>query len=103
MYILASRPNGTLYVGVTSDLIRRIWQHKTGETTGFTQTYGVKTLVYFELHATMPDAILREKQIKQWRRAWKLDLIRCGNPTWRDLYDEILGRAPPDGFPLSRE
>jgi putative endonuclease len=103
VYILASKPNGTLYVGVTSDLIRRVWEHKTGEIDGFTKNYGVKTLVYFEMHAEMPDAIVREKQIKKWRRAWKLDLIRRGNSTWRDLYDEIAGSETPAGFPLSRE
>ncbi len=99
VYILASKPNGTLYVGVTSDLIRRLWEHKTGEIDGLTKTYGVNTLVYFELHATMPDAILREKQIKKWRRAWKIDLIRRGNPAWRDLYDEIAGSEAPAAIP----
>jgi putative endonuclease len=69
VYILASSRNGTLYTGVTSDLARRVWQHKTGETGGFTAQYGVKLLVYFEMHATMTDSILREKQIKKWRRA----------------------------------
>ena len=85
VYILASKRNGTLYVGVTSDLVRRVWEHKNGEVAGFTQQYGVKLLVYLEPHHTMADAILREKQIKKWRRAWKTALIRRDNPDWRDL------------------
>jgi putative endonuclease len=91
VYILASRPNGTLYVGVTSDLIRRIWQHKTDAIDGFTSKYGVKLLVYFEAHASIADAILREKQIKEWKREWKIGLIERDNPVWRDRYEEILG------------
>ena len=91
VYILASRRNGTLYVGVTSNLAARVWQHKQGEIPGFTRTHGVKTLVYVEPHATMDAAITREKQIKKWRRAWKLELIERMNPVWRDLYDEIAG------------
>ncbi len=89
VYILANRRNGTLYVGVTSDLNRRAWEHKADVVDGFTKRYGVHTLVYAELHATMEEAILREKRIKKWRRAWKLKLIEDANPTWRDLYDEI--------------
>jgi putative endonuclease len=88
-YILANRRNGTLYVGVTSDLNRRVWEHKVDVTDGFTNRYGVHTLVYAEFHATMEEAILREKRIKSWRRAWKMKLIEEANPTWRDLYDEI--------------
>lgn len=103
MYILASKRNGTLYIGVTSDLVRRVWEHKNGDVAGFTKQYGIKLLVYFEAHQTMADAILREKQIKKWRRAWKLELIRRDNPDWRDLYPDIVGAAPANGFPLSRE
>jgi len=90
VYILASERNGTLYVGVTSDIARRAWTHRYGETKGFTARYGVHRLVYVELHATMLDAILREKQIKKWRRAWKIRLIEQDNPQWRDLYDDLL-------------
>jgi len=86
VYILASRRNGTLYVGVTSDLLRRAWQHRSGEIAGFTKKYRVKLLVYIEVHARMPEAILREKQIKEWRRAWKIALIERDNPHWIDLY-----------------
>ncbi len=99
VYILASRRNGTLYVGVTSDLARRAWEHRVGELEGFTKYYGVHRLVYAEFHASMTDAILREKRMKRWRRAWKIELIERDNPTWRDLYDEfVLGT----GSPLSR-
>ena len=87
VYILASKPHGTLYVGVTSDVGRRVWEHKTGAVAGFTNRYGVHRLVYAEEHATMEDAILREKQLKKWRRAWKIELIERDNPAWRDLYD----------------
>jgi putative endonuclease len=87
VYILVSKPRGTLYVGVTSDLGRRIFEHKTGVVGGFTARYGVHRLVYAESHASMEDAILREKQIKKWRRAWKIEMIERANPTWRDLYD----------------
>ena len=89
VYILASRRNGTLYVGVTSNPPQRLWQHRDGVVDGFTKRYGVKTLVWFELHETMEAAIKREKQIKEWRRAWKLRLIEEKNPDWRDLSDEI--------------
>jgi len=91
VYILASRRNGTLYVGVTSDLIKRVWEHKGDFVDGFSKQYGVHMLVYFELHQTMEDAILREKQMKKWNRAWKLRLIEQGNPGWRDLYEDIVG------------
>jgi putative endonuclease len=100
VYILASRMSGTLYIGATSDLVRRVWQHKTGEYGGFTAEYGVKDLVYFEMHDTMPEAILREKRMKKWRRAWKIALIERGNPLWRDLYEDLVGMN--DGSPLSR-
>jgi putative endonuclease len=90
VYILASAKHGTLYVGVTSDLAQRIWQHKNDVVASFTSRYGIHVLVYVEFHATMIDAITREKQIKRWRRAWKIELIEKSNPEWRDLYDEIL-------------
>ena len=90
VYILASMRNGTLYVGVTSDLVQRVWQHKNDFVEGFTQRYGVHTLVWFEAHESMESAIAREKPNKEWKRAWKLELIEKGNPTWRDLYDEIV-------------
>ena len=89
VYILASKRNGTLYVGVTSDLVQRIWQHKNDFVEGFTKRYGVHTLVWFEAHDSMESAIAREKAIKEWKRLWKVELIEQGNPTWRDLYDEI--------------
>ena len=90
VYILASKPQGTLYVGVTSDLVKRVWQHKNNLAEGFTQKYGVHTLVFFELHATMYDAISREKQLKAGSRAKKLALIEAMNPTWQDLYPGLL-------------
>ena len=90
VYILASQPRGTLYVGVTSDLIQRVWQHKNNLAEGFTQKYGVHTLVYFELHATMYDAISREKQLKAGSRAKKVVLIETTNANWHDLYLGLL-------------
>jgi putative endonuclease len=90
VYILASQRNGTLYVGVTSDITRRAWEHRTDVVRGFTQDYKVHRLVYVEPHDSMEAAILREKRIKRWRRAWKLDLIEKSNPQWRDLYDDLL-------------
>ena len=89
VYLLASRRNGTLYVGVTSDLMGRIHKHREGLLPGFTRDYGVKRLVWFEPHATMEDAIVREKRIKKWNRAWKLELIEESNPDWRDLAEEF--------------
>ena len=89
LYILASQRNGTFYVGVTSNLSRRVWEHKTGVIEGFTKRYDVHLLVHAEFHATMEEAISREKRIKTWRRAWKIMLIEQTNPTWRDLFDEI--------------
>ena len=89
VYILASRPGGTLYVGVTNDLVRRTFQHREGAAVGFTSRYGVKMLVYYERHDTAYAAIQREKNIKHWPREWKIDLIRSINPEWQDLYDEI--------------
>ena len=91
VYLLASRPNGTLYVGVTSDLVRRVAEHKTDGVAGFTKRYGVHRLVYFERYEAIRDALVREKQLKKWNRAWKLRLVREANPTWRDLYEEEVG------------
>ena len=88
VYMLASRPNGVIYTGVTSDLIKRVHEHKTDVTDGFTKQYNVKTLVYAEEHTTSEAAIMREKQIKKWNRDWKIELIEKGNPNWRDLYDD---------------
>ena len=90
VYILASQRNGTLYIGVTSNLVQRIWQHKNDLVEGFTEKYGVHSLVYFELLDDMPNAITREKQMKKWNRAWKLSLIEKQNPTWQDLWPTLL-------------
>lgn len=90
VYILASQRNGTLYIGVTSDLIQRIWQHKNDLIEGFTKKYQVHTLVYYELHSEMTAAITREKQLKKWNRAWKLSLIEKQNPQWQDLWNDIV-------------
>lgn len=90
VYILASQRNGTLYVGVTSDLVRRVWEHKNDAVDGFTKRYVAYNLVYYELHADMLAAIAREKQLKKWNRAWKIELIEAGNPEWRDLWEEIV-------------
>ncbi|MEP0848748.1 MAG: GIY-YIG nuclease family protein [Phycisphaerae bacterium] len=89
VYIMASRRNGTLYVGVTSNLPQRVWEHRNDVREGFTKKYGVHLLVYFELHDDMASAITREKQLKKWKRAWKLELIEAGNPQWRDLWEDI--------------
>ena len=89
VYILASKRNGTLYVGVTSDLINRIWEHKNKAVEGFTEKYDVNRLVWYELHNSMGEAIKREKRIKKWDREWKLELIEDMNPRWQDLYDRI--------------
>jgi putative endonuclease len=90
VYILASRRNGTLYVGVTSDLVKRSWEHKNDVTVGFTKRYGVHRLVYYEMAADMVAAITREKQIKKWRRAWKIELIERANAGWDDLWATII-------------
>jgi putative endonuclease len=90
VYILASAPGGTLYVGMTKDLIRRVYEHREGFVGGFTRRYGIKQLVYFEAHDTAIGALQREKNIKHWPREWKIDLIARDNPYWRDLYDEIV-------------
>ncbi len=89
VYILASKANGTLYVGVTSDLPKRVWEHRHGVVDGFSKKYSVKMLVYHEVHDTMDSAITREKQIKAWKRDWKIRLILENNPEWLDLYDQI--------------
>lgn len=89
VYILASAPRGTLYVGVTNDLIRRVFEHREGFVAGFTKKYGIKMLVYFEAHDSIIAAIQREKNIKHWSREWKVQLILRDNPQWRDLWDEI--------------
>ena len=90
VYILANKRNGTLYIGVTSDVVKRGWEHRNGLIEGFTKKYGVHRLVYYETHADMLAAITREKQIKKWNRAWKLRLIEQDNPEWRDLWPEIV-------------
>jgi putative endonuclease len=89
VYIVASRRNGTLYTGMTDNLLQRIWQHKNNVFPGFTKRYGVKMVVWYEQHDTREAALRRERQIKKWNRSWKLQLIERTNPTWRDLYDEI--------------
>ena len=91
VYLLASQRNGTLYVGVTSDLVQRVYQHRSDAVEGFTQKFQVHTLAWYELHETMESAIVREKQIKKWNRKWKLRIIEEFNPSWRDLWPEILG------------
>ena len=88
--MLASRQRGTLYIGVTSDLIQRVWQHKYDQSSGFTKKYGIHTLVWYEMHAIMESAISREKSLKAWKRIWKIQLIESTNPEWRDLYGDIL-------------
>ena len=90
VYILASQPGGTLYVGVTNDLVRRAYEHRSGIVPGFTKRYDVKQLVYYEPHDSIQAAIQREKNIKHWPREWKIDLSVSLNPDWRDLYDDIV-------------
>ena len=91
VYVLASRRNGTLYVGITSNLVQRTWQHKEGFVSGFTKEHDVKKLVWYDQHETAEGAITREKQIKKWNRAWKVELIEAANPYWNDLYAQIAG------------
>ncbi len=100
VYILCSKRNGTLYTGVTSDLIKRVYEHRNNLADGFTKKYGIHRLVWYEMHGAAETAILREKQIKKWNRQWKLDLIEQRNQDWKDLYDELVNIS---GFPLSRE
>ena len=90
VYILASKPNGTLYIGVTADLVRRVSIHRDNLVPGFTSRYRVHRLVYYEFYEDMLSAITREKQLKKWNRAWKIDLIEALNSGWRDLYDELF-------------
>jgi putative endonuclease len=90
VYILASKRNGTLYTGMTSDLLKRIWQHKNKLVPGFTEKYDVTNLVYYEIHDDPVNAITREKQIKKWKRAWKIRLIEKDNPEWLDLFNVLI-------------
>jgi putative endonuclease len=90
IYVVTNRPNGILYVGVTSDLARRIWEHRTGAADGFTNHYGLRRLVFAEHHEDIREAIRREKNIKGWRRAWKVRLMQRQNPEWEDLYERLL-------------
>jgi putative endonuclease len=90
VYIMASAERGSLYIDVTGNLKLRVWQHREGLVMGFTKHYGVKHLVWFEHHSDFPSAITREKQLKKWNRAWKLELIESGNPGWLDLWDNLL-------------
>ncbi|RMF04618.1 MAG: GIY-YIG nuclease family protein [Alphaproteobacteria bacterium] len=94
VYIMASRRNGTLYTGHTDNLVARAWQHRTGAIRGFASRYGCTRLVWFETHDTRASAFERERRIKEWKRAWKLELIEAANPQWRDLYDELVGWTP---------
>ena len=91
VYLLASKKHGTLYIGVTSNLVARTWQHRQHVVDGFTKRYNVDKLVWYELHGCMEAAILREKQLKKWNREWKLRLVEEVNPEWRDLWEEIVG------------
>ena len=90
VYILASKRNGTLYIGVTRNLQQRVWEHKNDLVEGFTKKYGVHRLVYYELHEDMMAAIRREKQMKKWNRTWKLELVETQNPEWEDLWEGII-------------
>jgi putative endonuclease len=89
IYILASKPNGTLYIGVTNDLIRGVWEHKNDFVEGFAKRYGIHQLVYYEECGNIESAIIREKQMKKWKRGWKIELIENVNPYWKDLYNEL--------------
>ena len=91
VYIMASKKNGAVYIGVTSDLVRRVWEHKEGAVEGFTKTHAAKLLVHFEAFDDIKSAIVREKQLKKWNREWKLHLIEKHNPNWNDLYTSICG------------
>ncbi|WP_374375473.1 GIY-YIG nuclease family protein [Dongia sp.] len=90
VYIMTNAPNGTLYVGVTTDLVKRVWEHRTGALPGFTKQHGLKRLAYFESHDDINAAIQREKHLKKWRRDWKIELIERDNPRWDDLYEGLL-------------
>jgi putative endonuclease len=89
VYVVTNKKNGTLYVGMTDDLVKRIWQHRNELIEGFTKQYGLKMLVWFEFHESRESAFKRERQIKKWNRVWKLELIEKQNPGWRDLWEEI--------------
>ena len=91
VYMLASRKQGTLYIGVTNDLVRRVYEHREGSVESFTKRYRVDRLVYFETHESIEAAIVREKKLKHWKRDWKMDLIERDNPDWRDLYPDLVG------------
>ena len=106
VYILASRKNGTLYIGVTGDLEHRIWEHKQGKIKGFTEKYKVNKLVYFEFYESVEHALMREKNLKKWNRIWKLRIIEEKNPYWEDLYNvefEESAKEEGPGFPPPRE
>ena len=90
VYIMASQRNGTLYIGVTNDLVRRVTEHREGKIEGFTQRYDIKMLVWYEQTERMDDAIAQEKRMKEWQRDWKIQLIEKTNPDWQDLYEEIV-------------
>jgi len=94
VYILANKRNGTLYTGVTSDLLKRVWEHKNDLVEGFTKKYEVHKLVWFEVHERMISAIEREKRIKEWKRKWKIELIENNNPDWQDLFIKIYNWIP---------
>ena len=91
IYIMASKRNGTLYVGVTNNLLKRVYEHKNDLVEGFTKRYGIHRLVYYEQVADINSAIQREKRLKKWRRQWKIELIEQMNPDWKDLYDQLVG------------
>ncbi|MDX2216866.1 MAG: GIY-YIG nuclease family protein [Oculatellaceae cyanobacterium bins.114] len=97
IYIMASRRNGTLYIGVTSDLIKRVWEHRNDLVDGFTKRYSIHCLVYFEQHSDIATAIQREKQLKKWNRAWKIALIEEANPEWLDLWVTVFGEEGTTG------
>jgi putative endonuclease len=90
VYILANRPDGVIYVGMTDDLARRVWEHRSGAVAGFTRRYGIKMLVWYEQHDSRETALQRERRIKKWNRAWKIELIERANPEWNDLYDGLF-------------
>jgi len=90
VYILSGKRNGTLYIGLTSDLVKRVWEYKNNLVEGFTKRYNLHQLVWYELHESMESAISREKRLKEWKRSWKLNLIESTNPDWHDLYDSIV-------------
>ena len=90
IYILTNKPNGTLYIGVTSDLVKRIYEHKNNFVDGFSKKYNTKQLIYYEIFESIEEAIKREKQLKKWNRSWKIELIENFNKSWKDLYDDII-------------